>query len=175
MISDLVIDWINGGAADAIEARRGVMPWDAIAREVPLSHLILRTAHAAPWARSPTNNGRCDPKVEAAMSALLRLAVEDGRHSIFETQRMIARDIRFVGPIMGLMVHGFLGPLQIYLDNGFDPLKKMGADQMSALEVAEELGLQEVAGLFRARLARGHISQVLNEIDASASAAAGSP
>lgn len=148
LIRNVVRAWVMSGKVEALGLYQSEQfPWDRMIGPTGSLAALIPAVNSMPGGK----------RSERTILELLHLAVKDGREDVLSTvvvKHPHARAISLVDPILTLMRCGFDEALTFYLDRGFDPHAKHGARGFSAIDVAEQTGLDSMAGMMRAYLAR---------------------
>lgn len=159
---------LENGHPDFIDLFKGQVPWDKVdfAGASGAQPLLLRSIQASKTSDSKEG-------VEAAMVALMQMAVEDKRQGLFfqttlhdgaESRGFYGK--RVVQPIQALIENKFHKVLVGFFQNGTSPNEAPTADSFSPLVVAERMAATETLHVMRSFMARASAHGLLAEMDA---------
>ena len=149
------------GSPEEIADYADAMPWKELARGAAFGIPKL-FVNALPTMRSIPH--------EEALVSVLELAMRDKRDEVFALYPTTTKKgpNAFVEPILTLISGGYLRAIEKYIEAGFNPRAGHGAHGRNAIQVAQNLGLDDVAAMMQACVSRNAVNAVLREADRGA-------
>lgn len=162
-----ICEAVESGRAAYVERFKGQVPWTNREFAKALESLLSK-------AIEEVKGGNPKEETEAAMVALMRLAVEDGQQAAFFKTHLVTNKAMsdFLGesivqPVCALIEGQFNKVLVGFLENGMSPTAAMAPDSVSLLDYAQAVNAKDAANVMRSFVARHSAHDILNEIDLS--------
>lgn len=162
-----ICEAVENGHAAYVERFKGKVPWTDREFAKALESLLSK-------AIEEVKGGNPKEETEAAMVALMRLAVEDGQQAAFFKTHTVTNKAMtdFLGesivqPVCALIEGQFNKVLVGFLENGMSPTAPMAPDSVSLLDYAQGVNAKDAANVMRSFVARSNAHDILAEIDLS--------
>ena len=149
---------LSTGKPEDIEALRGHIPWDEMAK----AGGVPRALHNVSGAYAKGVGLAC---MEDAMVVLLAMAAEEGRTEVFKVFSETGKHpLKFPQPLRNLIETGYERALEIFIKSGMDPHGKRGSlngAKISAIELAHHYQRPGTAAMMAAAAQRLKVDKVL--------------
>lgn len=137
-----------------------IIPWDALrGGDGGIAGLIASACDTA-WLLEKSARAR----FEECLITFLQRGIDEDCLDVCAFRHGTRNGIRFVDPIISIIVEGFARVLAFYLERGFDPGAQYGPDWHSAIDVARKWDQEELVGMMMASVARRRTARALDQL-----------